>query len=490
MGWADLWTALPFALVLDAVVVTIGVYYVLSHPREPRGMLAWILAFLLVPVAGVVAFFLSGDPRLTRSRRLLARQRARLNPALWSKLRAYHAIFASERRWKDGPARRQAFVELATRINNRQTPTAGNAVEIFHDRAAEAALALEEAIADARQHVHLEYFVFKADRSGRRIADCLCDKAVQGVRCRLLVDHVGSWGWPASFARRLREAGVEVAYFNPVLPWRASRRWSHRLNFRNHRKIAVIDGRIAFTGSQNIGDEYFGVHGPHGTWVDTHLRIRGPAVYELQETFIEDWHVATGDDLFDESQFPTHESQTDDHVVQVIPSGPDYDAQIMYHLLLAAISAASHSVCLATPYFVPDMTMVLTLEAASFRGVAVELLVPSDSDHRLALWAGRSYYRELMHAGIEVREFGPRFLHSKLVIVDREWAMISSANMDERSFRLNFEITTVLYDEAPVARMKREFDALWAQGRRPRPDDDGSLNKLKLGFARLVSPMY
>ena len=477
---------------LDIALVSVGVYYVLAHPREPRAMLAWILAFLLLPLLGVILFFVISDPRLNRSRRRLARRRRELNPALWSKLRAYHAGFAARGRWADAGGRQRAFLELATRVNNEQPPTADNALTVYHDRAADAARALEEAIAGALQHVHLEYFIFRPDQSGRRIAALLAAKARSGVKCRLLVDHVGNLGWPASFESGLREAGVEVAYFNPVLPWRAGRRWSSRLNFRNHRKIAVIDGCVAFTGSQNVGDEYFGVAGPHGLWVDTHLRLAGPAVFELQEIFLEDWHVATGEDLFEAGQFPDPAGGPDArHVVQVIPSGPDYDAQIMHHLLLAAISAADSSVCLATPYFVPDTSMVLTLEAAAFRGVRVGLLVPATSDHRLALWAGRSYYPDLAAAGVEIREFGPRFLHSKLVIVDETWGMIGSANMDERSFRLNFEITAVLYDAEPVGGLQREFEAMWRDARAvdaggPR----GRLEQLGLGLARLVSPMY
>jgi cardiolipin synthase len=493
MGGGDFWgQALAVLTVIDALLVATGTYYVLSHPREPRAMLAWLLAFLLVPVLGVVLFFLISDPRLSRSRRRLARRRRELNPALWSKLRTHHAAFAA-RPLSDGESgRRGTFRELATRVNNQQPPTANNALTIYHDRATEAAGALEAAIAGASHHVHLEYFIFKPDRSGQRIADLLVAKAREGVHCRLLVDHVGNWGWPAGFAERLRGAGVEVAFFMPVLPWRARRRWSSRLNFRNHRKIAVIDGAVAFTGSQNVGDEYFGVEGPRGLWVDTHLRIAGPAVYELQETFIEDWHVATGEDLFDASQFPDPAGGPDAcHVVQVIPSGPDYDAQIMHHLLLAAISAADASVCIATPYFVPDTAMVLTLEAAAFRGVDVRLLVPDASDHRLALWAGRSYYRELAGAGVRIREFGPRFLHSKLVLVDETWGLIGSANMDERSFRLNFEITTVLYDEGPVGELQAELDTMWEGARAVDGGAPiGRVEQLKLGFARLVSPMY
>lgn len=479
-----------FLVAIDLAVVAVGVYYVLTHPREPRAMLAWILTFLLLPLFGVLLFFFLSDPKLNRRRRRFARRRQRLKPELWKKLHSFHRAYCPKLANQLPELRK--FVELATRVNNQQPPTSENAVTVFHNNARKVREQLQQTIANAKHHVHLEYFVFKADRSGELIAETLISKALQGVKCRLLIDHLGSWGWPTSFQQKLQSAGVEVAFFMPVLPWRGHR-WRMRLNFRNHRKIVIVDGVIAFTGSQNIGDEYFGFVPNASGWIDTHLRLTGPSVYELQETFMEDWHFATGEDLFAEVYFPPPQVHPkDDQIVQIIPSGPDYDAQIMHHLLLAAISAADTSVCIATPYFVPDMTMVLTLEAAAYRGVNVKLLLPVKSDHRLALWAGRSYYRELNEAGIEIYEFEHNFLHSKLVIIDKNWGMVGSANMDERSFKLNFEITTVIYSQVPVRQLQREFDAMLQNSRRVDPTTKPRrfLNGLQLGFARLVSPLY
>lgn len=476
--------------VVDVVVVGTGIYTVLSYPREPRAMLAWILLFLLLPILGVLLFFLMSDPRRRRNRRRLARHRQRLNPELWQLLHQATAAYRPDPESDQLSPTQRRFVALATRVNDRQPPTAGNGVEIFHDRAADSWRALLAAIAGARHHVHLETFIFRADGTGRELAELLMQKAADGVRCRLLVDYMGSWTFPAKLAGRLRRAGVEVSYYSPPLPW-LGKRWHLRVNLRNHRKIAVVDGRIAFTGSQNIADEYFDAATPDGPRIDTQLRITGPAVYRLQETFIEDWHLSTGEDLFDQAYFPPLEdSAGHGDIVQVIPSGPNYDTQVMHHLLIAAIAAAEESVSIATPYFVPDTTMALTLEAAAFRGVKVRLLVPARSDHPMALWAGRSYYEELTEAGVEVYEHGPGFLHSKMVVIDQHWAMVGSANMDERSFRLNFEITTALYATAPAATLQQAFDDLFAAAIPARTRPAGRLDRLKLGFARLFAPIY
>ncbi len=269
--------------------------------------------------------------------------------------------------------------------------------------------------------------------------------------------------------------------------------WYKRLNTRNHRKIAIVDGRYAFVGSQNVAREYFAPEGRRGYWIDTLLLLEGAAVYDLQETFIEDWHYATREDLFADVYFPplNPPGVGEGRIVQVIPSGPDYDTQVMHHLLLAVISVARETVTIASPYFVPDTAMLLTLEAAALRGVRVSLLVPSRSDHRVALWAGRSYYPQLIAAGVAIHEFVPAFLHSKLVIVDGMWGLVGSANMDVRSFKLNLEITTVLFAAGDPARLQQEVERLMEQANRvDLPRHRPVTQQLLLGLARLVSPLY
>ena len=489
MTWSSVW---PYLLALDLVLIGVGVFYVLFHPREPRAMLAWIMTFIALPLLGTGLFFLLSDPSLNRRRRRLIRFRKRLNPALWKKLRALHEKNAPTQHFAEASKDLQKFIALATRISPLQPPTANNTVTLYHHRAKALAERLREAILAAEQHVHLEYFIFRADDYGNAIADALMQRARAGVQCRLLIDHIGCLHLPESFITELREAGVEVTFFMPVVPWRG-RRWGPRPNSRNHRKIAVIDGRLGLVGSQNIGDEYLSGADTFSTWVDTHPEITGPAVYQLQEIFIEDWHAANGEELYYEAAFPPlAQTESGDEIVQIVASAPSDEDSTMHHLLLAAISAADHSVCIASPYFVPNAAMVLMLEAAAYRGVTVQLLVPRQSDHRIALWAGRSYYQELSRTGVEIYEYTLGFLHSKLVIIDQCWGMVGSANMDERSFRLNFEITAILYTAEPVRQLQQDFENMLNQSQHVEFADKPVtlLTRIKMGAARLLSPIY
>lgn len=478
-------------IIINLSMVSAGIIYLLYHPREPRAMLAWLMAFVLLPVIGVSLFFLLSDPSLNRRRRRLRRYRKGLNPKLWSQLEAINQQYSPSEEFSDQSNRQSQFIHLAQSISAAQPPLCGNQITIYHDDAEDVANDMIAAIEAARHHVHLEYFTFESDASGQRIAKALIAKAEQGIACRMLLDYLGSWHMSAELDEELTQAGIEVVYFMPLRPWRGQR-WGLRFNFRNHRKIAVIDGEIGFVGSQNIGDEYFGKGDQFDRWVDTHLKITGPAVYQLQETFIEDWHLACKKDLFAEEFFPDLTRNKANEIVQIIPSGPDYDARIMHHLLLAAISTADKSILIVSPYFVPDTAITLMLEAAAFRGVKVRLLMPAASDHKIALWVGRSYYSELLSAGVELYEFTQGFLHSKLVLIDQYWGMIGSANMDERSFRLNFEVTAVLYNTEAVNQLYTEVEVMLQQSRQIEQEDlpDSLFVKLKLGASRLLSPMY
>ncbi|MFH0983421.1 MAG: cardiolipin synthase [Planctomycetota bacterium] len=476
-----LWKALT---VLDFVLTALAVMTVLRRPREPRAMIAWLLALLLLPVLGLVLFVLIGEPRLKRTRRRRQRRRRKLAPKLSRRTEALREVRVPHETVPI-PDELSNLVRAATRLS-RHPPTYGNEVIIYFE-AEKTFLARQLAIEAAESHIHLEYYIFQPDETGRALLDLLTRKVRQGVRCRVLLDFIGCWRWPRSFARSFHDGGVELAFFLPMVPWRG--RW--RVNFRNHRKLTVIDGKVGFTGSQNIGDEYLGRRKKHGPWRDTHMRIVGPAVQQLQEIFVEDWHYTTGMDLVADEYFPPPQ-RVGSRVVQVIPSGPDDPANVMHQLLFAAIAAARRSVCIATPYFVPDTSMVLAFQAVAYRGVRVQLLIPSRSDHRVALWAARSYYEELSAAGVEIYEYDLGMLHSKVVVVDGSWALVGSANMDERSFTLNFEVTTLLYDAELADELHADFEALVARSQRIEPTgrtDWTFRETLSLGFARMASPL-
>ena len=480
MSWALFWTILS---AVDTLLVAAAIMVVLRRPREPRAMLAWILALLLLPVVGLILFLLLGEPRFERARRRRRRRRLRLHPYLSRKVERTERKHARSMSADLEPGAADLMV-LASRISGRSA-TANNQVTIYHEDE-QNFNAILAAVEQAREHIHLEYYIFQPDDTGRQLQDALIAKAQEGIEVRLLVDYIGCWHWPAAFRRKFTDNGVKVAFFLPMIPLRGRL----RVNFRNHRKILVVDGRIGFTGSQNIGDEYRGRLARY-IWRDTHMQIVGPAVHQLQEIFIEDWHYATREDLVDDAYFPDI-PPAGEQTVQVIASGPDSDARVMHHLLLSAVAGARTRVAVLTPYFAPDTTMILALQSAAYRGVRVQLLVPGHSNHRLTLWAGRSFYKELNDAGVEVYEYDKKLLHSKVVVVDNAWALVGSANMDQRSFRINFEVTSILYDEVLADDLRADFDALLKEARKMDavdPRDWTFGQSLLLGLARLATPL-
>jgi cardiolipin synthase len=476
--------AIIVAFVAMEIAVVAAVISVLRRPREPRAMLAWILALVLLPGLGLLLFLLIGEPRVRWHRKRRRRRRKRLEPYL-----ARHAAALESRELTDPvdatapPLRRLG--PIAERLG-AFAATHGNDVQVYFN-AEQTFLALELAIEAAQLHVHLEYYIFQADEAGTAVRDLLIAKAESGVQCRVLLDFVGCWRLSRRFLRPMRDAGVEVAFMLPVIPWRG--RW--RVNFRNHRKIAVIDGRIGFTGSQNIGDEYRGRRHRSQWWRDTHLKIQGPAVHHLQEVFVEDWHYATRKDLVTDGYFPIPEA-AGRRIVQIVPSGPDQPIRVMDHLLHAALGAATTSISIITPYFVPAAPFLQALLSAVYRGVQVRLLVPTCTDHPVVLWAGRSFYERLITAGVEIYEHDETMLHSKTMVIDGAWAMVGSANMDERSFRINFEVTTMLFSEDLAQELYRDFEALRTRSRPVTLDDVRArsfVETLLVGMARLASPL-
>jgi len=476
------WQHLLGILVIDIGVIGSAILYILRHPSDPRAMAAWILTFLFLPILGVLLYLLIGEPKLRRVRRRRRRRRAKSGVLREQRKGSLQQPFALPEN-PVLPPPLDAFVRLTARINS-EPPTSGNRVEIFQDGAA-AFASLLAAVDAACHHIHLEYYIFSGDQAGRQLMERLTAKARQGVKVRLLLDFIGSLGSLRWAFLELTRAGGEVAFFLPMIPWRG--RW--RMNFRNHRKILVIDGVLGYTGSQNVGNEYAGIGLEGRRWLDTQLRLTGPAVLELQEIFLEDWHYAGGQDPGADGCFPPPRVEGD-AIAQIIPSGPDTDAKVLHHLLLAAISVARRSIHIATPYFVPDAAMLLTLEAAAYRGVDVRIVVPEQVDHRIVLWAARSHYAELDAAGVKLYEYQEGMLHSKVVVVDSSWGLVGSANMDVRSFRINFEATVLLYDEPLAAELDAGFADMMRGSHRVRPPAAwGFLDSLAVGVGRLFSPL-
>jgi cardiolipin synthase len=472
------------ALVLNLLLVLLVIASVLRQRKEPMAMLAWVLTIVFFPGLGMLLYWLMGSNmvvrRTKRRRRRLAHLVARLEA--WTEQHVGPGRSAGD---PELPPDLRSVAALGQRLAGMPA-VGGNAVQIYLEANATYS-ALEQAIRAARHHIHLEYYIWNPDETGHAFRDLLVERARAGVECRLLLDSVGCWRLSRRFLRPLTAAGVQMAFFLPLYPLR--KKWSPHL--RNHRKIAVLDGQVGFLGSQNIGDEYRGRLQHLSPWYDSHLRLDGPAALFLQRTFAEDWLFATRENLAGEGYFgpprrPGHS------VVQILATGPDQNLSPLEQIVFAAVSSARRSIRIATPYFVPHAALRMALIHAASRDVRVELVLPTRSDLPFLLWAARSFYAELLEAGVRIYEYGDGVLHSKLVTVDDRWCMLGSANMDIRSFRLNFEVTALIYDAEVVLALAQSI-AEYCHRARPvslrevwnRPWH----HQLAEGAARLFAPL-
>lgn len=428
-----LWMA---ALSINYVLAFALAFRVLHHKRDPLSALFWIGTLLGAPIVGLVLYFGFGVERVPRSvrHRLAVESVSRFRVNTQALMLHPHDTVLQHR-----------LGELSVRVGG-SVLTRGNHVAVLNDSDA-AYDAMRAALQSARHHIHMQSYIWRGDDTGRGFAGLLTEKARQGVQVRVMTDGFGSFSSPASMFGALQAAGGHVNSFYPLTG--LARLWPP--NLRNHRKIIVVDGTIGFTGGFNIGDEY------RGAWRDTHVRIEGPSVVFLQETFAEGWDDATGEKLEDEAYFPDSEAGGD-HVVQVVSSGPDRKFEVLFQLFFAGITGARNRVFLTTPYFVPDRAMLAALRTAALRGLDVRVLVPRISDFPISRLAARSFYLDLLEAGVRLFEYERGILHAKTLVVDGIWSTIGSANMDKRSFRLNFETNVSIYGADVAEDLERQFE--------------------------------
>ncbi|MEO6155223.1 MAG: cardiolipin synthase [Thermomonas sp.] len=452
-----------------AYLLGLGVWIVLQK-REPAATLAWLVSLAALPYFGFLIYHVFGPQKIKRHRTRRAKARVGMPGDVRSPV--------------------SESTELA-RLGHAITglaPTTATCVDLLVDGAATYD-ALIEAIRGAREHVHLEYYIYQPDQSGKALCDALVERARAGIKVRLLLDAVGSSKTHASFFRELTDAGGELCWFHPM---RFGRFWERPwLNMRTHRKIVVIDGCIGFAGGINITDEE-NDRLREDAYRDLHLRVEGDAVRELQFVFVEDWAYATGNHEFlGELAKSPPVPRAGSVATQVVTSGPDTDWEAIHRVHVGAIYAASRRVWLVTPYFVPGEAAMMALTSAAFAGIDVRLIVPKKSDSKLVTHAARSYFDVLLAAGVKVYEYGPRMLHTKALLVDDELCLIGSANFDSRSFRLNFEICLLFRDSAVAAELARLIEHEFASAPRVREDRPRPLLQARLpeAFARLLSPL-
>ena len=448
-------------------LVWLGLWIVLQK-REPVATISWLVSLAALPYLGFLIYYFFGPQRIHRQRLRRVRARAAL-PAP-----------------PPGLTPSPEAIELA-RLGQATTglpPTTATQARLLIDGGAKYASLLAD-IAQARERIHLEYYIYQPDRTGTALRDALIERARAGVTVRLLLDAVGSGATKQRFIQPLLDAGAQVAWFHPMkLRWLWRRPW---LNLRTHRKIVVIDGKVGYTGGINITDEE-DERLRKDAYRDLHLRLEGDVVRELELVFVEDWCYATGEPPIRHVNAAPVQGTI---AAQVVSSGPDSSWEAIHRVHVGAIHAARQRVWLVTPYFVPGEAARMALTSAALGGLDVRLLVPRLSDSRLVTYAARSYFDELLEAGVKIHEYGPRMLHTKALLCDEETVIVGSANFDHRSFRLNCEISVMFYNAALGAELAALIEQECSRAPRVRNDRARSLWRTRLpeALARLVSPL-
>ena len=447
----SIWPWVTFStLVIDAVVRLVVAVAVIYRRRPVPVTLAWLILLLFLPIASTFLYLLVGENRLGTRRvaryESVSRRIAEGGADLW---RFNHSPTI------DGGDNFEHVARFGTAVAGLP-PLRGNTMTLLPDNDT----MLEGLIRDidvAKHHAHLLYYIWELDSGGERVGEAMIRAAQRGVQCRVLVDGVGAWGFIGSeMWNRMTAAGVQCV---ESLPVNIFRRPLSRLDLRNHRKIAVFDGRIAYCGSQNIHDTSFRAKKwrSTGQWIDASVRVEGPAAQALGLTFLKDWQLDSEEDLSNrlrEFLPPLTIGEDADCVVQVIPSGPGPTPTAIHQAFLTLIYSAREELVMATPYFVPDEATLAALVAAASRGVRVTLVMPKVSDSIIVAAASRSHYIDLLEAGVHIHQYTKGLLHAKTLTIDRKVGLIGSANFDARSFFLNFEITLLAYDSDFATRLR------------------------------------
>lgn len=455
-------------------IASVGVIIILQR-RSATATLAWLLALALLPVVGFIVYRLIGPRRLERKRikRTITKAAAR-------EVMKAQAVLATNELEHRQLAR--VGVELG-----EASPLRATDVELFFDGNAAYASILE-CVGSAKHHVHLEYYIWEPDTIGVELRDALIERAKAGVSVRMVVDATGSNNLKKTFFAPLRAAGVQVALFNPI---RLRSLRFRRPDFRTHRKIIVCDGRVGFTGGMNITDNHSESRSKE-FWRDTHIRITGAAVWPLQRMFMEDWYFAANEPCpITDHSFPTP-TQDGTHLVQIVGSGPDSAAFAIHKMFFTAANQSTDRLWMTTPYFVPDEALLMAITSAALRDCDVRLIVPKKGDSRIVDLAARSYFPELLEAGVRIYQYEARFIHAKTIVCDHDVAIVGTANLDNRSFRLNFEVAAIVYGETANTDLANAFTKDLLDSREIlRSDYDRQPFKARLGqaAARLISPL-
>ncbi|WP_085993962.1 cardiolipin synthase [Oceanobacillus senegalensis] len=474
---------LGFVLVTNIIL---GISIVFLERKNATATWAWLMVLLFIPILGFALYLIFGRP-INKKRIFTWDKKSRQEVTRQVQMQM-KALNEDEFNFRD---RGQPMDDYETLIylhlrNDEAIFTQNNHIDIFTD-GREKFDALIRDMEQAKNHIHLLYYILKHDELGQRIADVLRRKSKQGVEVRVLFDDMGSRTLKKRYIKRLRNAGVEIEAFFPS----SILNINLEINYRNHRKLAIIDGEIGYIGGFNIGDEYLGKNKKFGYWRDTHLRVTGHAVHNMQTRFILDWNQASRNDILYEERL--YNAKPSGNVgMQIVSSGPDSKWEQIKYGYIKMIMSAKEYIYIQTPYFIPDESLLDALRIAVFSGVKVKLMIPNKPDHPFVYWATLSYCGDLLAAGAEVYVYQNGFLHAKTIVVDGEIASVGTANIDVRSFRLNFEVNAFLYNEKISMDLVQAFNEdvkLSTQMTKKLYDKRTVGIRFKESISRLISPV-
>ncbi len=484
-------------LALSYISGTIVAMTILLENRDPSKTVTWLLIFILLPGVGLIIYAVFG--RNLRKIKIFKTQELASNmkeeklfrnlDEINNLIRLEQDTISVSKLLKDNEEDNIKLKIISLLLNTGMFPfTTNNKVDIFVDGNEKFERLIKD-IENAKDHIHLEYFIIKDSDIGQKIKNLLIKKSKENVKIKILYDDVGCWRFwfHREFFNEMKSHGIEIVPFLPTkFPIIGG-----KLNYRNHRKIVVIDGRVGYTGGINIGDEYMGKDKKFGYWRDTHIRIEGTSVYMLQMTFLIDWYYNTKEVLLNTNYFPRL-NNFGNSMIQVVASGPDSDWEAIHYAYFLAICQAKKSIYIETPYFIPDESILRALKSAALSGVDVRIIFPKIADHKIVNIASYSYFDDILKSGGRVYLYEKGFIHSKVIIIDNSIASTGSANMDLRSFMLNFEINAFIYDRKVIDLMKEDFFEDMKNSKEINKDEFKNrsiVQKSKESVARLFSPI-
>ena len=486
-----IWNALvaAYEFVLDnlfLINIFLALLIVFFQRRAPQTVWTWLLLLYFIPILGFILYLIIGQD-YHKSRMFKAKEIE--GEIKYTVRRQEETIYRKKLRLANPEMSRYKHLILYNLEAGEAVLTDNNDIRIYTD-GHEKFQALLDEMEQAKRYIHIQYYIIRNDELWKRIETVILKKARQGVEIRVLFDSMGCRTMHSKDWARLEKVGVQVAEFFPALLGKLQL----RVNYRNHRKIVIIDGRIGFVGGFNVGMEYLGLNKKFGYWRDTHLCIEGAAVTSLAVRFVLDWNYASKENLFLEDhlfEIPEYVRNGRDPV-QIISSGPDSQIKTIHDNYLRLIHTARDHIYLQTPYLIPDDAILDALKIASRSGVDVRIMIPCKPDHPFVYWATYSYLGELVAAGAKCYVYNNGFLHAKTLCVDGMVACVGTANMDIRSFGLNFEVNAVIYSERTVQRLERTFEndiTKCSHVTRKVYDQRGLVIRTKEQFSRLLSPL-